>query len=353
MKFITKNRLVILLIFSILALEIATRSHKRTNKNQSKNFSKLSRKRGREISNVFSDELFSKETTDTYNYFDAKNWMSLIKDDTYISQLSIPGTHDTCANQVENNSWFVSDGTLLAQFNTVKDQLENGIRYLDIRGSPDGKIYHNSYWVKTTFVDVLNTIKTFLSVNTKEVVIMRLKNESGNTSNDNDGFKKWFTSVLATYKDLFCLETIVPTLGKCRGKIWLLVNFGLYYDSFRWDSPDLILQDNFSLKVGWYGISDKKKDIQKFVDTYKSESSRDVAKLYVNHSSASPLLSTGTIKDVARETNQQILVNTSGFLGIAVFDFPSRNVLKFVIAHNADVLAKATAARRRMKRKLR
>jgi len=57
-------------------------------------------------------------------------WMSKLKDDTPLSILSIPGTH----NSVTYRSALPS---VRCQAVNVTEQLENGVRFLDIRGQPD------------------------------------------------------------------------------------------------------------------------------------------------------------------------------------------------------------------------
>ena len=63
----------------------------------------------------------------------SSNWMERILDETKLSALSIPGTHDSATQYVSLSSIFQCQDT------AIKTQLENGYRYLDIRLVIDGQ----------------------------------------------------------------------------------------------------------------------------------------------------------------------------------------------------------------------
>lgn len=103
--------------------------------------------------------------------------MSRISDATKLDRISIPGTHDTGARfggfAVECQVW------------TLPDQLDAGIRYLDIRCRPltngDFTIHHGASYQNKTFRlnddSVLPECKRFLAENPTECLIMRIKQE--------------------------------------------------------------------------------------------------------------------------------------------------------------------------------
>lgn len=61
------------------------------------------------------------------NDYDASNWTERIGDETKLSAMSIPGTHDSAAQYVCLSPIFQCQDT------AIKTQLENGYRYLDMR----------------------------------------------------------------------------------------------------------------------------------------------------------------------------------------------------------------------------
>jgi len=64
--------------------------------------------------------------------YDAK-WMSLLDRKLKINEINIPGTHDSGTYNVA----IVKSPIAQTQYLNIKEQLENGIKYLDIRLSLD------------------------------------------------------------------------------------------------------------------------------------------------------------------------------------------------------------------------
>jgi 1-phosphatidylinositol phosphodiesterase len=67
--------------------------------------------------------------------FSLSTWMSGIPDETLLSNITLPGTHDSCA---ESNIPFVR-----TQYLSITKQLEAGLRFLDlrVRVHSDGQLY--------------------------------------------------------------------------------------------------------------------------------------------------------------------------------------------------------------------
>lgn len=55
------------------------------------------------------------------------NWMSGIKDDTAISDISMPGTHDSGTQNVDLPIWSKTQNL------SISEQLNIGVRYFDLR----------------------------------------------------------------------------------------------------------------------------------------------------------------------------------------------------------------------------
>ena len=62
-----------------------------------------------------------------------KTWMTHIPDAYLISEINLPGTHDSCTCRVQFPFFSKCQQTTIAQ------QLNSGIRFLDIRVEKDGK----------------------------------------------------------------------------------------------------------------------------------------------------------------------------------------------------------------------
>lgn len=67
--------------------------------------------------------------------YDLKTWMSAVSDETWLSGMTVPGTHDSCAR---SNVPFVR-----TQYLSIAQQLALGIRFLDLRlrRHDDGELY--------------------------------------------------------------------------------------------------------------------------------------------------------------------------------------------------------------------
>ena len=89
----------------------------------------------------------------------AHNWMHSLNDDVSLSQLSIPGTHNSGARY---ETW---PGTSQCQDLSIDEQLEAGVRFLDIRcchRNNTFRIYHGMEDQHLSFDDVLDTCISFL-----------------------------------------------------------------------------------------------------------------------------------------------------------------------------------------------
>lgn len=115
------------------------------------------------------------------------NWMSLIDDDVYVSQLSIPGTHDAATVNCG-----ASQGR--TQLFSIAKQLEMGIRAFDLRPTIEANtflgqvtgwkttlstIYHGILNTGVTMEQVFTWFDEYLIKNPSEFVIVILRNETG------------------------------------------------------------------------------------------------------------------------------------------------------------------------------
>ncbi|WP_433533191.1 phosphatidylinositol-specific phospholipase C domain-containing protein [Micromonospora sp. CA-263727] len=199
-----------------------------------------------------------------------RNWMSRVPDDTKLSALSVPGTHDSlslCGFSGGGGCESFSTSVTKTQEDhgysgrTLTTQYEAGIRAIDIRVRVDKgdagmsfTIHHGVYYQHANFTDVLTRTRDFLRANPSETVLLSLKAEcSGSgafTCYDADGYDTtdWRLKVFRSYlegraytgdgdeyepatawRELFWADSVtgdakaaVPTLDQVRGKIVLL-----------------------------------------------------------------------------------------------------------------------------------
>lgn len=153
-----------------------------------------------------------------------KNWMIDMSDTTKLSDINIPGTHDSCAFRVQF--------PLLSkcQNKTIKEQLNSGIRFLDIRVEKIGnklKLVHDiadcKHPEKTSkkllLEDIIDDCKSFLSENPSEAILLSYKRDDG--ANQEETFDTFFENYLNN-DPIWYTENRIPNLKEVRGKIVLL-----------------------------------------------------------------------------------------------------------------------------------
>ena len=156
------------------------------------------------------------------------DWMKNIPSDYLISNINLPGTHNSCAQFI--NFKFISK----CQNKNIFDQLKMGIRFLDIRFNFDGNnlfINHSFLKCKTSrtkkenllFSTVLASCETFLKENPTEVILMSIKREAGKSEEETFDF---FYNTYVKSNDIFYLKNEVPFLNEVRGKIVLFNRCG-------------------------------------------------------------------------------------------------------------------------------
>lgn len=154
------------------------------------------------------------------NEFSYETWMANLADMTYVSQLSMPGTHDAGAY----NATILSAGLAQTQTLDITSQLNAGIRVLDFRPAYDNGDFDVAHGLFTlpgvTFDGILSNAVTWLANHPTEFIIVLMKNES--TGDDN--FTGWQQNIRQKMVDVNADYTIADfnpsmTLGEARGKL--------------------------------------------------------------------------------------------------------------------------------------
>jgi 1-phosphatidylinositol phosphodiesterase len=165
------------------------------------------------------------------------SWMGIMSDDTSLCALSIPGTHNSATS-------YMALPTVRCQAVEIKEQLENGVRFLDIRVQPSpassGKkemvIVHDAFPIslsvtkKHNLQDLLQECYEFLDARKTETVIISVKREGRGATNDEDFSTLFKTEVVDKEKQMWYTSPKIPTLGTARGKCVLFRRFALHQD---------------------------------------------------------------------------------------------------------------------------
>ena len=167
------------------------------------------------------------EKVDSASVPASADWMAELPDGRLLSERTIPGTHDTGTQYVQLA--FVAKCQALG----VRQQLEAGYRYLDIRlGSEQERgelrLMHGftacktgAFTGKDLLLDqVLDECCAFLAEHPTETVLFAVKQEHGDEPVAD--FEKKLDGYIRKTEDRWLLTDTIPTLGEARGKLVLL-----------------------------------------------------------------------------------------------------------------------------------
>ncbi|GAX26722.1 1-phosphatidylinositol phosphodiesterase [Fistulifera solaris] len=264
-----------------------------------------------------------------------EDWMSFLDDSTPLSQISIPGTHDSAAAigrpLCDTQNW------------NLLDQLRSGVRYLDIRCRPVDNyfnIHHGICFLHQRFDDVLKVVSAFLSDHPGETLIMRVSS-AFRPSHDAQSFEQiWNRYMLdPTYGAMFVPNlSSIPTLGEVRGRIIVVSNdlgprsnFGYQFFGGSFTS----IQDEFEIDS-----DEKVAEKVELVFTQMENAPLQPGRLTFNHLSGTGLPDLRyTPEDVAVTTNNAAydLIGFGDFKrlnGISIADYPGEGLISRIILSN-------------------
>lgn len=293
----------------------------------------------------------------------AVNWMENIPDETKLSSMSIPGTHDSCTQNVDMRYIFQ------CQDASIATQLKYGYRYLDMRlvlekrsGQETLVLKHNIARCKVsdspfsrtlTLADVLKDVYAFLDEHPNETVIMCMKAE--NSKDDVAAVQKALYEMINQAPDRWYLKNEIPTLGAVRGRIVLATRFddklqvgsdrcGLY---FGWaDQGDrtvltdptaesvingretLCVQDRYN-----YDVGDKIPAIRTCLDS--SRAADDT--FFLNFTSTSGSGAVGHPKEYAKDINLDLYAyewEAGKAYGVVIVDFGPKKIAEKIYGTN-------------------
>ncbi len=160
-----------------------------------------------------------------------KRWMEDFPDETPLQLLSIPGTHNS-------PTYHRALPSVRCQAVSIRDQLENGVRFLDVRLQVDKpndessdrlSLVHSAFSVALSgsrkFRPLYEEIRDFLRRYPSETIVLSLKREGTGDATDADLARKLHDHYIDV--DHWMTKPGIPTLGDARGKIVLLRRFNL------------------------------------------------------------------------------------------------------------------------------
>lgn len=196
------------------------------------------------------DDAYSHSAKDRFS--DKRRWMKDIRDDVMLSELAIPGTHDSAT--FNKHVFPIADDVIVTQTLDFDQQLEYGIRVLDLRVRRTGSslaLHHGPVYLDKMFGSALESIARFLKENPSEAVLFRLREEHTPDPDVHISLEQVFKNYMQRYEAFYLPAPRRDiTLGEVRGKFVLLSNignlnpYGLSYASFD-------IQDDYALSTNW------------------------------------------------------------------------------------------------------
>lgn len=251
------------------------------------------------------------------------SWMSTLPDDQPLSEVTMPGTHNTMALY----------GGVYAECQTwsLASQLRAGVRFLDIRVrhvNGNLTIHHGVSYQRAHFGHVLEGVVDFLTEFPTETVLMRVKEEFSET-NDIYGAVVDYIHRYANW-DMLWHSRLVPTVGEVRGKLIIMQNFNGPDLGMRYHSMDIA--DDWKVPT----MLHVKEKWQSVYDHLEVAPGGNLAQIFLTFSSGAGVLAFP--RAVAQRINPQLYVyleskiqDPNQRLGIICMDFPGSPMIQMII----------------------
>ena len=247
-------------------------------------------------------------------------WMKGQPDDKTLGELSILGTHNTCA----------LFGGIYGKCQNVslEQQLKWGVRFLDIRcqwKDSDLNIVHGITDQKMKFSEVVKICQDFLQEHPSETIMMSVMEQSSSTREKGD-FGKAFQKILKKSGDNWYQQKGIPKLGDVRGKVVIVSRNrevrGIPWGSFQVQDAFRISKNN-TIDGKWQKITEHFENIEK------------MEKPNINFISCTGILSPP--KSAADRLNPKLIAymkkQRKKKPGIVLVDFVSEELAEAVVDH--------------------
>ena len=185
----------------------------------------------------------------------AVNWMENVPDETKLSSMSIPGTHDSCTQNVDALYLPVSgcEHRHAAQIRLPLSRHAPGARKRSGQGDARAQAQHRQmqslrlpFSRTLTLADVLKDVYAFLDEHPSETVILCMKAE--NSKDDVAAVQKALYKMIDQASERWYLKNEIPSLGAVRGRIVLATRF---------DDKLPVGSDRCGLYFGWTDQGDR------------------------------------------------------------------------------------------------
>lgn len=292
----------------------------------------------------------------------AGSWMKFLDGEKTLSEINLPGTHDSGTKYVEDK-----EEKFCCQSFSVAEQMEIGVRYFDVRCDASSKeespgIKHDKIWCLNSrrkndhlhLDKLIQDAKSFLKSHPTETLIFQIKNETWNS-----GDKNLVYHIGNYIKDgTMWAQDRLPKLDEVRGNIVLVRRFT--YSSNEHKLPE----DEFGLNLSsWDSECAVKSRFHTFVrvdhkalvqDYYLTNSERKLKRLkeglaemndinkrenhpsgwYINLSSCTDPNPHRAAEEVNQRLNQSHEFWDGRKLGMFIVDFADEDLISKIFCSN-------------------
>ena len=249
------------------------------------------------------------------------DWMRNIPDSMKLSEMTIPGTHES----------FALHGICIARCQSwsVPEQLKAGIRYLDCRL----RMYHDTLRCYHGFIDMKDTLDVifvylinFLKEHPTETIIFQVQEEYKKEECTKDMDTLWDEYAKDYLDYIVKYEGHNITMGEIRGKILFINIFKTYATKI----PGFTVQNDWTVNCRCY-MREKKRKIKRHFN--RAITLTDGEKLFLNHLSCSSDYALMTPATGAYKCNK-LALRYQGRLGMIMMDYPGEGLIEHLINQN-------------------
>uniref|UniRef100_A0A4W6CGC8 Si:dkey-266f7.9 n=1 Tax=Lates calcarifer TaxID=8187 RepID=A0A4W6CGC8_LATCA len=263
------------------------------------------------------------------------SWMATIPDDQPLSEVTMPGTHNTMALY----------GGVYAECQTwsLASQLQAGVRFLDVRlrhVKGNLTIHHGVSYQRAHFGHVLEGVTDFLREYPSEAVLMRVKEEFSETYDIYGAVVDYINRY--AHWDLLWHSRLVPTMGEARGKLIILQDFSGPDLGMRYGSMDIA--DNWRVPTLLH-VEEKWQSVYEHLEAAPTGNK---AQIFLTYSSGAGVFAYP--RAVAQRINAQLYdylrakTDLNQRLGIICMDFPAAPIIQMIIDFQLKVDVKRRQA---------
>ncbi len=154
---------------------------------------------------------------------DYSRWMSFVNDKRMLTDLTIPGAHQSIMFMVASSNIYLKTQTL-----TIQEQLISGCRYFEISLSINTDNHtlngeYNGFFGYYTFAGLQSVLINFLNENPSEVIILKVSYDQQYDLIKNTNFDDIIQSQMQ--KSYYYINNNIPKIDNVRKKIIMIKNF--------------------------------------------------------------------------------------------------------------------------------